>query len=183
MVNGKLTSRACNERYEKLKKNYKTKRGAEERASGIAPDEPTECEKLLDDLMEREADVEVMKNIEQESEKNKKDREIAQAKEIRERSMETIGETMDRGKGKKRKSSTEIGDLMEHLRKKSENEREMRMKVNELKEKEIENRRRELDLRETELELQRECMERSCANMRAILGMQQALMDKLVEKI
>ena len=72
---------------------------------------------------------------------------------------------------------------MEHLRKKSENEREMRMKVNELKEKEIENRRRELDLREKELELQRECMERSCANMRAILGMQQALMDKLVEKI
>ena len=53
MVNGKLTSRACNERYEKLKKNYKTKRGAEERASGIAPDEPTECEKLLNDLMER----------------------------------------------------------------------------------------------------------------------------------
>ena len=53
MVNGKLTSRACNERYEKLKKNYKTKRGAEERASGIAPDEPTECEKLLDDSMER----------------------------------------------------------------------------------------------------------------------------------
>ena len=33
--------------------------------------------------------------------------------------METIGETMERdgrGKGKKRKSSTEIGDLMEHLR-------------------------------------------------------------------
>ena len=56
------------------------------------------------------------------------------------------------------------------------------MKVNGLKE-EIENRRRELDLREKELELQRECMERSCANMRAILGMQQALMDKLVEKI
>ena len=55
-----------------------------------------------------------MKNIEQESEKNKKDRERAHAEEIRERSMETIGETMERdgrGKGKKRKSSTEIGDL------------------------------------------------------------------------
>ena len=72
---------------------------------------------------------------------------------------------------------------MEYLRKKSENEREIRIKENELKEKEIENRKRELDLREKELELQRECMERSCANMRAILQMQQALMDKLVEKL
>ena len=46
MVNGKVTNRVCNERYEKLKKDYKTKIGAEERASGIAPDEPTEGERL-----------------------------------------------------------------------------------------------------------------------------------------
>ena len=43
-----------------------------------------------------------MKNIEQESEKNKKDRERAQAEEIRERSMETIGETMERDWERKR---------------------------------------------------------------------------------
>ena len=55
-----------------------------------------------------------MKCIEKEGEKNKRDRE--ETGDIRERSMETIGETMrrdGRGKGKRRKSSVEIVDLME----------------------------------------------------------------------
>ena len=51
------------------------------------------------------------------SEKNKWEMERKQAEEIRERSMEIIGETMERdggGKGSMRKSS---GVLMEYLRK------------------------------------------------------------------
>ena len=67
---------------------------------------------------EREGDVEVLKCAENESERNKTDREREQAEE---RCMETIGETMERdgrGTDKKRESSAEIGDLMEYLRKK-----------------------------------------------------------------
>lgn len=185
---GKVTSRGCSERYDTIKSHHKRKRAEEEKASGIAPVEPTECEILLDDLLECEEDVELMRGAEKESENQRKDRERKQAEEMRNRSMESMGETMERdggrARGKKRKSASgEIVELMEYLKRKSENEKEVRMKETELREVEIENKKRELDLREQELESQRAFMERSYANMEAILQMQQGLMEKLVEKL
>lgn len=182
---GKVTSRSCSERYEILKSHHKKKRAEEERASGIAPEEPTECELMLDDLLECEEDVELMRVAEKESENQRKDREKEQAEEMRNRSMESMGETMERdgrARGKKRKSG-EVVEVVEYLKRKSDNEKEVRMKENELREGEIENKKRELDLRERELELQRAFMERSNSNMEAVLQMQQVLMEKLVEKL
>ena len=143
---------------------------AEERASGIAPDEPTEVELMLEDLLEREADHELNLISDQEKEKRRKEKEKKDAEEIRNVSLETMGETSNR-RGKKRKSSCQsnTSEVIEFLSTKCQHDRE-------LKEREIAVKERELDIRERELAMQKECMEK-------FLYIHQTLLEKLVEKL
>ena len=59
LTTGEVKGRGCADRYETLKSNLKRKNNQEIRSSGIAPDEPTEAEVLLEDLVEQEADHEL----------------------------------------------------------------------------------------------------------------------------
>lgn len=57
-------------KYSLLEKNYKQKNRREENATGIAPDEPTELEKALEEIIAKFKDIEL--NVAQEKEENSK---------------------------------------------------------------------------------------------------------------
>ena len=109
-LNRLKNKRAVRERYALLAKKFKQKMAEEEKASGISP-EPSEIEKLLEEIVERfeEADCEA-------AEKSQKaDKDKAKAEEMRRRSMEKLGDTMKRkadetgesGRVKRRASGSE----------------------------------------------------------------------------
>ena len=167
ITTGEVKGRGCADRYEILKSNFKRKNNAEIRASGIAPDEPTEAELLLEDLAELEADFELEQLATKEKEKLQKEKEKQDGEEVRNASMESLGETSSRKR--KRSKNNDSSDVLEYLSNKRDKELE-------LKEKELELKSRELDIREKELALQKETIQ-------SFFQMQTALIEKLVEKL
>ena len=133
--------RAVRDRYQLLSKKFKNKMAEEERASGISP-EMTETEKLLEQIVEQFEESE--RDAGEQSEKNdqNKENERKKAEEMRNRSMEKLGETQ------KRKATAEDGqqttprkrssgsETLVYLREKAEREFELRQEELEVKKKE-----------------------------------------------
>lgn len=124
----KVTQRSVRDRFSLLTKKYKRKFAAEEKASGISPDE-TELDKAMGDILERfsQADAEHEKTYNEKI--NKIEEDNMKADEMRKRSLETFAETMERGeknpsKTKKRKSTG--ADVLEYLREKGGKDKEFR---------------------------------------------------------
>ena len=133
--------RAVRDRYQLLSKKFKNKMAEEERASGISP-EMTETDKLLEQIVEQFEESE--RDAGEQSEKNdqNKENERKKAEEMRNRSMEKLGETQ------KRKATAEDGqqttprkrssgsETLVYLREKAEREFELRQEELEVKKKE-----------------------------------------------
>ncbi|CAH3044412.1 unnamed protein product [Pocillopora meandrina] len=134
-------ARAVRDRYQLLSKKFKNKMAEEERASGISP-EMTETDKLLEQIVEQFEESE--RDAGEQSEKNdqNKENERKKAEEMRNRSMEKLGETQ------KRKATAEDGqqttprkrssgsETLVYLREKAEREFELRQEELEVKKKE-----------------------------------------------
>ena len=133
--------RAVRDRYQLLSKKFKNKMAEEEQASGISP-EMTETDKLLEQIVEQFEESE--RDAGEQSEKNdqNKENERKKAEEMRNRSMEKLGETQ------KRKATAEDGqqttprkrssgsETLVYLREKAEREFELRQEELEVKKKE-----------------------------------------------
>ena len=109
----------------------KKKTRAEEKASGIAPPEPSELESMLEEIIElsESSDQHQKEATEEKEEKDAKDKENAQ--DIRSKAMESLSQTKKRKAGKdcdKEKKKRRGGsDTLEYLAEKSEKDRELKV--------------------------------------------------------
>ena len=90
-----VNHRSVRERYTILEKNYVKKNNAEEKATGISPDEMSDLDKALEEIVGKFKDLEIkVKQTQEEAENVTKDRETAT--EMRKKCMETYAETNKR---------------------------------------------------------------------------------------
>lgn len=137
----KVSSRSVRDRYTLLSKKFKAKRAAEDKASGISP-EPSEKDEALLDLIERfsEADEEHQKKSAEK--KTKAEGDIAKAQEMREKALETFGETkkrkdLENGEGSSKRARRSSTDLLSYLKEKSEKDHELRQQELRMKQEQI----------------------------------------------
>ena len=91
-----VDQRAVRDRFKTIKKKFQDKMKAEETGSGIAPPELTPVENAIEDIIERELEMEILHG-EEDDEKNKKlEKDKKTAEEMRLQSLETFSETRKR---------------------------------------------------------------------------------------
>ena len=108
----RVTNRSVREKYQSLEKNFKKRDSNEKAASGIAPDEPSEMDISLRDIIERFREAELL-SMNENDEKNKKAATDAKkGEEMRLRAAETFASTKKglpgrMGKSNKQKNTDE----------------------------------------------------------------------------
>lgn len=174
----RVDDRSLRDRFKLLEKKYLKKRNAEEKASGIAPEEETELEKGLADIIQLFKDNEMIHDQQKTNQKATLEREALQADEFRLQSMETIGDTAKRRNSnegeKKCNKRRKSDDTIEYLREKTEKEQE-------LKQQEIELKRLELEERRTESNRMQEMMLQQQQQTAALLQQQQQMSMVLLQ--
>ena len=139
----KVTQRSVRDRYNLLAKKYKQKWNSEDMASGINP-EHTEIDDALRDIIERFDEADEARAKLNDEKKCNAESDLCKAKEIRQLSLETFGESSKRkdiddvensGKKQKRRSSC---DTITYLTEKSQRDHELRKEELKLKERELE---------------------------------------------
>ena len=110
----KVNKRSVRDHCMVLVEKFKKKTSQELKASGISP-EPTELDRLLEEIMERAKVCEQSRDEEDDKAREKKQKEQEQAKDIRLKAMESLSETNKRSlsdwdvenqtKAKKRRSN------------------------------------------------------------------------------
>ena len=89
----KVDQRAVRDRFTTIKKKFKDKMKAEENGSGIAPPELTPVENAIEDIIDRELEMEILHG-EEDDEKNRKfEKDKKTAEKMRLQSLETFSET------------------------------------------------------------------------------------------
>lgn len=163
----RVNKRSVRERFKLIKEKFKRKVQDEEKASGIDVEPASEHEQALEDIcaLEESLPAEVMDSKQAKAEANK-----LKAEEIRQKAMESFGQTKAReGQDEPAKKKRRGGnDSIQFLREKSE--------------KELEVRKQELKLKEKE---QEHLFEQQREMMRLMQSQQQSMMDlvsKLVNK-
>ena len=149
-----VDDRAVRDHYNRLEKKFKNKTQNELNASGIAPDEETELDVGIRDIMEQFHDFDSKRVLEKTEKDKKANQETAAAEEFRNKAVETIGESTTRKRNKsyededssdcglsKRKKRNTGSETMVYLKEKSENEIELRKKELELRQLEAEERK------------------------------------------
>lgn len=128
---------------------YQKKIRAEEKASGIAPDEPTELDELLEQIIALEESSEAELQDASAQKKAKLENDKAKAEDIRLKAMEKISDTKKRaseegseGSTRKRRSGA---DAIAYLSERAELNYELKEKELELKRQEQELGRRQLE--------------------------------------
>ena len=158
-----VDQRAVRDRYVKLEKAFKRKTREELRASGIAPDEPTELDQALEEINARSENAEQERDANREGKQQEMEREKETAETMRRRAMESLSQTRSREGCKKRKSG-ETSEYVGYLREKRAVDMRVRESQVDLKRREVcleekrvegelELKQRELMLREKELSL------------------------------
>ena len=130
-----------------LQKRYQKKMGKEERESGTSP-EKTELDILIEEIFEAEEigeaeqeEASIMRQEINDQEKAKADDIRLTADDIRLTAMETFSETQKRKGEEKKKTQRKQrsgGDMVQYLKERFENEREMRKEEMEIKQKKLE---------------------------------------------
>ena len=168
--------RGVRERWELLRRKFKSKNREEEAASGIAVEDLTEKEALIEELIAREETAKPDDNL---SVQQKKDKD--KAEDIRKKAMESMGET------KKRKLSRGSTDDDQPCDRKTTtaNKRCAQPMVDFLRE----NANAERELRQQELEIKRRDQEKQQEIMQNMMLQQQqmnqafiSVVKKLLEK-
>ncbi|XP_067040413.1 LOW QUALITY PROTEIN: uncharacterized protein [Acropora muricata] len=134
----RVNKRSVRERFKLIKEKFKRKIQDEEKVSGIDVEPASELEQALEDLicaLEESLPAEVMDSKQAKAEANK-----LKAEEIRQKAMESFGQTKAReGQEEPAKKKRRGGnDSIQFLREKSEKELEVRKQELKLKEKEQE---------------------------------------------
>ena len=94
-----VNHRSVREKYTLMEKNYKKKSRDEEKASGITPDELTDTEKAMEEIISKFEEIELNAAKEKENKNNAAEKEREIATDMRLQCMETFSDT------KKRKDS------------------------------------------------------------------------------
>ena len=91
-----VTQRSVREKYNALEKAHEQKNRNEVNATGIAPDEPTDLDKALDEIVAKFEEIELstLKDKDENNKKAEKERETAT--EMRLQCMETFSDTRKR---------------------------------------------------------------------------------------
>lgn len=126
-VKFKVTQRGVRERMERLQKKHLEKKKEEESASGIAVDDVTELESLIDEIIDRERLAEESRDSEGAQKKTEADKQTAD--KMRTEVMERFGETKKRSEGegaqeRQTKRRWSGNDAVEFLKEKSAKETE-----------------------------------------------------------
>ena len=125
-VKFKVTQRGVRERMERLQKKHLEKKKEEESASGIAVDDLTELETLIDEIIDREKLAEESRDSEGALKKIEADKQTAE--KISKEAMERFGQTKKRSEaegdqGRQTKRRRSGNDAVEVLKEKAEKER------------------------------------------------------------
>ena len=126
-----VSHRSVREKYSLLEKSYKKKNRDEENATGIAPDEPSDLEKALAEIIDKFNDIEIASTEIKETNNIKTAKERETAVEMRKECMETFSETKRR-KGEENEASSSKrrrrsgDDTLAYLREKMEIDREFK---------------------------------------------------------
>lgn len=143
----RVDDRSVRDRFKLLEKKYIKKRNEMDRATGIAPEEESEMEKGLREIIELFKESDLTKLLEKEKQKEAMDNEVQQAEELRLQSLETVGETSKRkGSSREEKTPKRIrrSDVtINYLREKSEREMHVRQQELDLKKAELEEKKTE----------------------------------------
>ena len=128
-VKFKVTQRGVRERMERLQKKQMEKKKEEESASGIAVDDVTELETLIDEIIDQEKLAEESRDSEGALKKIEADKQTAE--NMRKEAMERFGETKKRSEdegnqGRQTKRRRSGNDVVEYLKQKAEKENEFR---------------------------------------------------------
>ena len=143
----RVDDRSVRDKYNLLVKKFRKKENSERRESGIAPEEESEVDKGLRDIIEQFEESYNIHQADTFAKTQKMENETAEAEELRQASLESFGETQ------KKKSLDEDEETVDKRRKRSTGSET----ITYLREKgnvEAELRKQELDLRRKELETQ-----------------------------
>ena len=119
-----VDQRAVRDRFVKLEKAFKKKTREELRASGIAPNEPSELDQALEEIIEKIHFAEQQKEASCAEKQQEIEKEKETAEAVRRRAMERLSESRAREGCRKRKGG-ETSEYVGYLREK----REVDMKV------------------------------------------------------
>ena len=124
-VKFKVTQRGVRERMERLQKKQMEKKKEEESASGIAVDDVTELETLIDEIIDQEKLAEESRDSEGALKKIEADKQTAE--KMRKEAMERFGETKKRSEdegnqGRQTKRRRSGNDVVKYLKQKAEKE-------------------------------------------------------------
>ena len=143
----KVDQRAVRERFKTIKKKFQDKMRAEENASGMAPPDLTPVEEALEDIVERELEMEIIQSQEDDEKGKKLEKDKKTAEEMRLQSLETFAETKKRKaenseeddeSSKARKTRRSGSDTLLYLKEKAEMDMEFKKEELQLKKKEQE---------------------------------------------
>ncbi|XP_048577829.1 probable basic-leucine zipper transcription factor K [Nematostella vectensis] len=180
-----VDSRAVRDHLGNLIKKYKKQMRAEERASGIAPDEPSELDQLIKQIIELEETTVPEDSQRQAKEKANK----AKAEDVRLTAMERLSQTKKRDfkegdvdvepKRQKRKG----GDAIEFLKERADKNSELREKELNMK-KEMQQQQLQLQQKNTEMMQAMVQQQQQQQQQQQMLMMQQfiGVMGKMLNK-
>ena len=137
-----VTPRSVREHFQALFEPRKTKNREEEQASGIAPDELTEIEVMLDELMSLFESAVINQRAADKENNDKATADIAKAQDMRWKSLETFAETRKRksfgeGEGAGKRARNEWKDILTFLQDKLTVDADFRRQEMELREREL----------------------------------------------
>ena len=152
-----VSPRSVREHFQALYDRRKTKNREEERASGITPDELSEIDVMIDELIDlfESAAIDQKAAVRENSDKAAAD--IAKARNMRLQSLETFAETrkrknMGEGEGAGKRARNSGKDTLTFLQDKLKADTEFRRQEMELRERELAERARLRELKEQERE-------------------------------
>ncbi|XP_065054609.1 uncharacterized protein LOC135683317 [Rhopilema esculentum] len=127
-----VDQRSVRDQFTKLERDFKRKIAMEARSNGIPPDEPSELDRALDEIVEQSpvADERILQGVEKEK---------VTAGNVRRRAMENLSETRDREEleGSMKRKRTNNGTV-DYLEEKSVAQKEIKMEKLELKKRKLE---------------------------------------------
>ncbi|KAL9976910.1 hypothetical protein ACROYT_G014252 [Oculina patagonica] len=139
----KVSKRSVREHYVVLVEKFKKKTSQELKASGISP-EPTELDRLLEEIIERAEACMQSRDEEDDKAREKIRKEQEQAKDIRLKAMESLSETKKRldvdgeNQPKQKKRRSNGTEMVSYLRERATEENKLKEKDIELKSVQLE---------------------------------------------
>lgn len=177
----KVTLRSCRDHYVTMEKLHKKKVSQENRATGTAPEEETEAEQLMGEIIElfNESD------IASEAKKEKEQEQIKKAEEMRQRSLETFKESSNRNEkdgseSKKRKRSSG-SDTMAYLKQKAELDTELKREKLEVKRQELDLQAKDHSERKQQMQHQQTQQQHMQQQMQQQIQLQQQQMQQFMQ--